>query len=118
MIDGDAYPSPLVEGRILDGTADAPARLLTRADKRGTIQAAYRSYVECGGFPMGNERNSHRIAIVLFAVAVIIAILAATVTTLERDDTKTASNETPPGTTGLAKPHPPLDRAPGQPLRN
>ena len=58
---------------------------------------------------MSNERNSHRTAVVLFAVAVIIAILAAFVTT-------TANNETPPGTTGLAKPHPPLDRAPGQPV--
>ena len=71
-----------------------------------------------GGFPRGNKRNSHRIAVVLFAVAVIIAMLAATVTTLERVDTKTASNETPPGTTGLAKPRPPLDRAPGQPLHD
>ena len=65
---------------------------------------------------MSNERNSHRTAIVLFAVAVIIATLAALVTTFERVDTRTASSETPPGTTGLAKPRAPLDRAPGQPL--
>jgi hypothetical protein len=65
---------------------------------------------------MDNERNSHRTAVVFFAVAVTIAILAAAVTTLERIDTRTASNETPPGTTGLAKPRPPLDRAPGQPV--
>jgi hypothetical protein len=65
---------------------------------------------------MSNERNSHRTAVVLFAVAVIIAALAAFVTTLERVDTRTASNETPPGTTGLAKPRPPLDRAPGRPV--
>jgi hypothetical protein len=65
---------------------------------------------------MFNERNGHRTAVVLFAVAVIIAILAAFVTTLERVDTRTASNQTPPGTTGLAKPRPPLDRAPGQPV--
>jgi hypothetical protein len=64
---------------------------------------------------MSNERNSHRTAVILFAVAMIIAILAAFVTTLEVD-TRTANNETPPGTTGLAKPHPPLDRAPGQPV--
>jgi hypothetical protein len=63
---------------------------------------------------MSNERNSHRTAVILFAVAMIIAILF--VTTLERVDTRTANNETPPGTTGLAKPHPPLDRAPGQPV--
>ena len=65
---------------------------------------------------MSNERNSHRTPIVLFAIAVTIAILAAFVATFERIDTRTANNETPPGTTGLAKPRPPLDRAPGQPL--
>jgi hypothetical protein len=65
---------------------------------------------------MRNERNGHRTAVVLFAVAVIIAIVAAFVTTLERVDTRTANNETPPGTTGLAKPHPPLDRSPGEPV--
>jgi hypothetical protein len=65
---------------------------------------------------MSNEQNSHRIAVVLFAVAVIIAMAAAFVTTRERFDTGTANNETPPNTTGLAKPHPPLDRAPGKRL--
>jgi hypothetical protein len=65
---------------------------------------------------MSNERNGHRTPIVLFAIVVAIAILAAFFTTLERIDTRTANNETPPGTTGLAKPHPPLDRAPGQPV--
>ena len=65
---------------------------------------------------MRNEPDSHRTAVILFAVAVIIAILAALVTTLERIDTRTASNETPPGTTGLAKPRPPLDLAPGRPI--
>ena len=67
---------------------------------------------------MSNERNSHRTAVILFAVAMIIATLAAFVTTLERvsTDTRTANNESPPGTTGLAKPRPPLDRAPGQPV--
>ena len=65
---------------------------------------------------MSNERNSHRTALILFAVAMIIAILAAFVTTLERIDTRTANNETPPGTTGIAKPRPPLDREPGRPV--
>ena len=65
---------------------------------------------------MSNERNSHRTAVVLFAVAVIITILAAFVTTLDRVDKRTANSETPPGTTGLAKSRPPLDRAPGQPV--
>jgi hypothetical protein len=65
---------------------------------------------------MGSERNSHRTAVVLFAIAVTLAMLAATVTTIERVNTRTASNETPPGTTGLARPRPPLDRVPGQPV--
>lgn len=65
---------------------------------------------------MSMERNSHRTAVLLFAVAVIIAIVAAFVTTLDRIETRTASNEAPPGATGLAKPRPPLDRAPGQPV--
>ena len=64
---------------------------------------------------MSNERNSHRTTVILFAVAMIIAILMAFVTTLEVD-TRTVNNETPPGTTGLAKPRPPLDRAPGLPV--
>ena len=65
---------------------------------------------------MSNERNSHRTAVRLFAVAVIIAIVAAFFTTLDRIETRTASNEAPPGATGLAKPRPPLYRAPGQPV--
>jgi hypothetical protein len=47
---------------------------------------------------------------------VIVAIAAAFVTTLARVDTRTAYKETAPGTTGLAKPHRPLDRSPGQPM--
>ena len=65
---------------------------------------------------MGIERNSHPDTVVLFAVAVIIAVLAAFVITLVRVDTRTVNNETAPGTTGLARPHPPLDRAPGRPV--
>jgi Na+/melibiose symporter-like transporter len=65
---------------------------------------------------MSNERNGYRTALVLFAVAVIIAILMAFATTLERIDTRIANNETAPGTTGLAKARPPLDRAPGKPV--
>jgi hypothetical protein len=45
---------------------------------------------------MTNERNSHRIAIVLFAIAVTIATIAALATTFERVDTRTASNERDP----------------------
>lgn len=60
--------------------------------------------------------NSHRTALILFAFALALALIAATVTTLENVKTRVASNDTPPGTTGLAKPHPPLDRAPGVPI--
>lgn len=63
---------------------------------------------------MSSQRDSHHTAIGLVAVAVMIAILAAFVSTFARVDTRTANNETPPGTTGLAKSRPPLDRAPGQ----
>jgi Na+/melibiose symporter-like transporter len=69
-----------------------------------------------GGDVMSNERNGYRTALVLFAVAVIVAMLVAFVTTFERVDKRNATSETPPGTTSLAKAHPPLDRAPGQPV--
>jgi Na+/melibiose symporter-like transporter len=65
---------------------------------------------------MSNERNGYRTALVLFAVAVIIAMLMAFGTTLERVDKRMANSETAPGTMGLAKARPPLDRAPGQPV--
>jgi hypothetical protein len=65
---------------------------------------------------MADERIRYRTAFVLFAAAVTLAVLAAFFTTFERVGTRTANNEAPPGTTGLAKPHPPLDRAPGQPV--
>ena len=61
--------------------------------------------------------SNHHTAFALFAAAVIVAIVAAFVTTLERVDTKlVADSQTPPGTTGLAKSHPPLDRSPDQPV--
>jgi hypothetical protein len=65
---------------------------------------------------MSNERNDHRTPLLLFAVAVIIAMLMAFATTLEQIDTRMANNETAPGTRGLAKARPPLDRAPGNPV--
>jgi hypothetical protein len=54
----------------------------------------------------------------MFGTVLLLAILAGAVMIFERADTRTMSNGTPPGTTGLAKPHPPLDRAPGQPVIN
>jgi hypothetical protein len=66
---------------------------------------------------VSNEKNGHSTAVVMFGTVLLLAILAA-VMTFELADTRTTSNGTPPGTTGLAKPHPPLDRAPGQPVIN
>jgi hypothetical protein len=43
--------------------------------------------------------------------------VVASVTTLERVDTRQAANNAPPSTTGLARPHPPLDRAPSEPIQ-
>ena len=61
--------------------------------------------------------NVHRTALVLYAVALGVVIAAvAFVTTLERVNTRIVSNDAAPGTTGLAKPHPQLDRAPGEPI--
>ena len=65
---------------------------------------------------MNNDRKSHRTAMAIFAVILAVAMIAAFITTIV--DTKQASNVAQPGTIGLAKPHPPLDRAPGEPLRN
>ena len=65
---------------------------------------------------MRKDWTDYRTVVLLFAVAAIIAIAAAFVTTIERVDIRAADNRTPPGTTGLAKPHPPIDRARGQPV--
>ncbi len=65
---------------------------------------------------MGNKRTDHRTALVLFGIAVMIVVLLAFVTTFERINNRTASSEAAPGTMGLAKANPPLDRAPGQPV--
>jgi hypothetical protein len=67
---------------------------------------------------MNNDRKSRRTAVAIFAVALTVAVIAAFITTFEGVSTRQASNEAQPGTTGLAHPHPPLDIAPGEPVRN
>jgi hypothetical protein len=62
--------------------------------------------------------TKHQAALALFAVALGVVIAVAFVTTLERVSVHQASNSAVPGTTGLAKPHPQLDRAPGEPLKD
>lgn len=61
--------------------------------------------------------DRHRTALALLAVALAIAIVVTSVSTLERVNMRQATNDAPPGTTGLARPHPPLDRAPGEPIQ-
>ena len=60
--------------------------------------------------------SRHQAALTLFAVAFGVVIAIAFVTTLDHVQTHRVSNDAPPGTTGLAKPHPRLDRAPGEPI--
>jgi hypothetical protein len=67
---------------------------------------------------VNNDRKSRRTAVAIFAVALTVAVIAAFITTFEGVSTRQASNEAQPGTTGLAHPHPPLDIAPGEPVRN
>jgi hypothetical protein len=64
------------------------------------------------------DRHARAVIMAIFAVILAVAISAAFITTLEDIDTRHASDVTQPGTIGLAKPHPPLDRAPGEALRN
>ena len=60
--------------------------------------------------------NKHRTALILFAVALAVVVVVASVTTVEQVNTYKVSNDAIPGTTGRAKPHPQLDRAPGEPI--
>ena len=62
--------------------------------------------------------KSHRIAVAIFAIILAAAMIVAAITTLEGVETRQASNVAQPRTIGLAKPHPPLDRAPGEAVRN
>jgi hypothetical protein len=59
--------------------------------------------------------NKHRTALILFAVALTVVVVVASATTLEQVNTHKVSNDAA-GTIGLAKPHPQLDRAPGEPI--
>jgi hypothetical protein len=56
--------------------------------------------------------NTHRTVLAIFATALVIAVIAAFLTTLQEVDTRSASIEAPPGTIGWARPHPPLPPAP------
>ena len=66
---------------------------------------------------MRNDQNTHRNAATIFVVVLVISLVGAFVATFRGVDTRSVSNEAQPGTIGLARPHAPLDRAPGQPVR-
>ena len=64
------------------------------------------------------DRHARAAVMVIFAILLSVAMLAAFITTIEGIDTRHVSNGAQPATIGLAKPHPPLDKAPGEPVRN
>ena len=47
--------------------------------------------------------NTHRTVLAIFATALVIAVIAAFLTTLDKVDTRSASIEAPPGAIGLAR---------------
>jgi hypothetical protein len=63
------------------------------------------------------ENDRRRTAVAAIALAATMAVIVAMFLTLKTVDTRSAKVDALPGTTGLAKPHPPLDRAPGEPAR-
>jgi hypothetical protein len=60
---------------------------------------------------MSNGPNGQSVSVMLFSAAVMIALLAVTLMTFQRGYPRTASYESPPGATVLAKAGPPQDRA-------
>jgi hypothetical protein len=63
--------------------------------------------------------SAHRTAVAIFAAVLAVVAFAALVTTLHGvNTTRLASNEPPPGVSGLSQPHPPLDSSPGHAVRN
>jgi hypothetical protein len=63
-----------------------------------------------------NGRRTHAV-LAIFAAVVAMAVIAAFATTIHRVDTRQTSSDLPPGTIGLAHPHPPLDRGPGEAVK-
>jgi hypothetical protein len=63
--------------------------------------------------------SRHRTHVTLATVGAIVAvtIILTLAATIHGVDTGQMSNEQPPGTSGLARPHPLLDRAPGEAVK-
>jgi hypothetical protein len=69
------------------------------------------------------DEEFRRIRNSVLAIVAAIFLMAATVTALlivvGPDETQMAGNDQPAaGSSGIARPHPPLDRAPGEPLKS
>src|SRR4029077_5995672 len=89
---GISLPGPFLARRALQTYALAYLRFLPRAS-----QTTMR-----GESLMRNEQNGHQTAVLFFAVAVVIAMFLAFLTTFERVDKRMANSEAAPGTMGLA----------------
>jgi len=64
------------------------------------------------------DDDRRRTALAAFALAATIVIILAMFQMVKNVDKRDAmKTDAPPGTTGLAKPRPSLDRAPGEPAR-
>ena len=50
---------------------------------------------------------THRTVLAIFATVLVIAVIAAFLTTLNNVDTRSANIDATPGTIGMARPHPP-----------
>jgi hypothetical protein len=64
------------------------------------------------------DRHARAAVMFVFTIVVSLVMIAAFITTIKDIDTRHVNNGAQPGTIGLAKPHPPLDKAPGEPVRN
>jgi hypothetical protein len=65
----------------------------------------------------GFRRDRDPLRTILAAIVILAIAIAAFVITREHDSSRIVSNNEPvPGASGIARPHPPLDRAPGEPL--
>jgi hypothetical protein len=62
-------------------------------------------------------REHTQMTLAVFAVIAVVAIVGALAATIHHVDTGQAGSDLPPGTIGLAHPHPPLDRGPGEAVK-
>ena len=53
----------------------------------------------------------HRTVLIVFAITLVVAVLAAFLTTSNDVDSRSANFQAPPGATGLARPRAPLPMA-------